>query len=111
MALLSGIPGCWIMEPYDRYTLRVWTLGAGKWSVVMTMPQHTMAENGHDSELTAVQSAVRHFVGSSKVVALPADQQGRVCLSHPLVDPAWGANWTEALQVLLERLEQLYAVA
>jgi len=111
MALLSGIPGCWIMAPYDRYTLRVWASVTGKWSVVMTMPLHTMAENGHDTELAAVQSAVRHFVGSNSVVALPKDQQGRVCLSHPLVDPAWGASWTEALQVLLERLEQLYAIA
>lgn len=109
-ALLSGIPGCWIQAPFDPYKLTAWTIGAGRWSVIMMMPSHTLAEHGHASELAAVQSAVRHLIGSSKVVALPADQNGRVCLIHPLVEPAWGENWTAALQLLLERWVQLHAV-
>ena len=68
MALLSGIPGCWIQAPFDRFTLRVWTIGAGRWSVVMMMPSHTLVDHGHTSELAAVQAAVRHLIGSSKVL-------------------------------------------
>lgn len=110
MALLSGIPGCWIEAPYDRYTLAAWSLTGRRWLVAMTTPTHVLSEDGHGSELEAVQSAARHFIGSNQVVALPADMYGRVCLSHPLVEPAWGANWTEALQVLLARWVQLHAI-